>query len=336
MKAPTRASEGHETMRRIHLSILFGTIAASPGCIIDHGLGETASESSSGSGPGNDTADSGTTGGTQGSDTVDPSITSTGGDDPSFTSGAESDGTDTESFPFCPSVGGTVVMSDVSLDPAPSDSAVLTGSCSASVFDEEPIPGIHEWQIELSCTLSGRLDDDPSVVDLPSVVTLDGTVSSDLQDWIPDIEGQPLSLRLVLDRSGESWNRYVVLYRGDQVMIDAVHAEHIDPLDGPRLLEDIAAMLGAGTWHDTLEVGLTDADCAGVQTFCLDHHQAVAIGWNGGGDEVIANPNEHHTFDSGVPGLSYEISVVSAIEHPMPCEGLRPADYHFVVEATEL
>lgn len=310
---------------------------ALPACIIDTGLGETAEGDGSGDG-------SGTDGGT---DDPDPSATSgqppTATSDSSGEGGVTTDPTDTEGEtegePGCEQGEDWVVWADDFFEPLPgieASTAILEGPCTLmGTFSGSPDGVSYEWEIYLECTMSGRLDGDPNVVDQLVTPTLRGFSARPLEQWLPFFETD-LRLRLMLDWWGMGYNRYAVLHRGDDVMLDLVSAEYVDPRDGPGWVEELDALLGAEPWHDRIYVGATDAECGTAMGKCGEDPRAIELDWEVAGGGIFLHAGQQGAFGTTVEELMYQAWVQAASDISVPmCTDTPLGDYRFTLWAVE-
>lgn len=317
-----------------------------PGCIIDHGLGETAEESG---GTGLEDSSDGTAtppdpSATSGapSTTADPSFTS-GSDatatdgDPTSTSSddataTDSDPSETDGDPICELDPDYVrwMFDDTNLAPLTgipaSFAAILSGECTVGEIVETPgMEGDPFWAIPMQCTLSGRIDGDPMVMgDFSPTIQMTGTVPV---AEVTDLLAQPVRLSVVLDWWGMGWNGWVVVEDLEGVpLLDLFHAEHVDPISSTWGLE-VAELLAGEPWHKGLHVGTTEGECGGPLTTCSDEPRAITVGW------IEESPLVLHPYQEGTVGTPFEelwirASVTAAHSFPMPtCTDMPLASY---------
>ncbi|MCB9714807.1 MAG: hypothetical protein H6712_13150 [Myxococcales bacterium] len=322
------------------LGLVFGAAVALPACIIDTGLGETADDGGGVEASGSDGA----------SDSLDPSATS--GPPPTATSGSSSmtsgetgdptatDGpeTETDGEPGCEPGDAWVSWAEDFVEPVPgveaSFAAVLEGPCSlASVFSGSADGVTFEWEIHLSCTMSGRIDGDAGLVDQDVSPMLRGSSAQPLESWLPFFETD-LRLRLVLDWWGMGWNRYAVLHRGDVLVLDLVSGERVDPRQGPLWVEDIDALLGDEPWHDGIAVGVVESTCGSSVGECGESPRAIDLSWEGSG--TVLHAGQQGGFGTAVPELSYDAAVEGASDISEPtCSDTPLGDYRLALWAVE-
>jgi len=126
-----------------------------------------------------------------------------------------------------------------------------------------------------------------------------------------------------------------VLHRGDDVMLDLVDAERVDPRNG-GWLEDIDALLGDEPWHDTLAVGVVDAECNTASGKCGQSPQGLEIGWQETGRFPVIHGGQQATFGSTVRELFYQTWVSEAQDITMPlCTDQPLGDYRFAIWGME-
>ena len=337
------AADGREdpTMTRLHTLGFFCAALALPACIIDTGLGETAE-------------DDGSAGGSEsGGDTADPDPSATSGQPPTGTTGdssGEGDVTtdptdptdtegDTEGEPGCEQGEDWVIWADDFFEPIPgieASTAILEGPCTLDgTFSGSPDGVSYEWEIYLTCTMSGRVDGDPDVVDQPFSPVLHGFSASPLEQWLPFFETD-LRLRLVLDWWGMGYSRYAVLHRGDDVMLDLVQAEYVDPLDGPFWQEELSALLGDEPWHDGIYVGVTESTCDTELGKCGEDPRAIELDWEVAGGGIFLHDGQQGSFGTTVPELMYQAWVEAAADISTPtCTDTPLGDYRFSLWAVE-
>ncbi|MCA9711398.1 MAG: hypothetical protein KDK70_36505 [Myxococcales bacterium] len=319
-------------MTRTLASILTSATLALPACIIDHGLGETAEagpDEGSGSGSDSTGVDPSATSGLPNDDTT-TGATST--DPPMMTTGSDTD----TGEPTCGPGEGAVQWNSDSREALPgipaTFGAVLEGPCTlSSIFGGLPGGGqVWQWEIELDCMLSGRIDDDTSIVDQAFSPVLSGTSTIPIDEWMPLLELEPLELRVVLDGWFMGWNRYAVLRRGSTVALDLVAAEYTDPLQGDRWLDDIESLLEGQPWHDAMTMTPLAGGCGEEIGECGEVYQNLEIGWSGGTSTVL-HGGQDDVFDTNT-GSSYHAAVTAASEvSPPTCLDTPLGDYRVAV-----
>lgn len=333
----------------MHRTCYFTVLSASlllPACVIDHGLGQTDTEvGSDDDGTDTDAQDSG----------VDPSATS--GQLPTATS--EDGGPGDASA----SVGSATATSDdggssedgggSDCDPYPE---WLQWTNTPGSFD--PVVGIdasfsaalggHCWLLDIQtedsrtdltfdCVLSGRIDGDPEVVDQQFSPTFSVTSASPIAQWFPvaDATTSGLDVRVVLDHWGMAWSRWAVFEQGDDILMDLVDGEYIDPTEStvnPAAIENI---LQGEPWHGSLTLGTDEAYCPVViGEDCGEQPQALTIAWEQDSPQLYVHAARGGIVFTPVEELMYQVyaNSVSAIPRPT-CTDTPLGDYRFALHA---
>lgn len=329
--------------------ILLTTTLALPACIIEHGLGETAEDSSGGSG----SRDGGSTG-------ADPSATSgqlpgsgdstgsaevtTDPTDPTGPGPTGDSGTETDGEPGCEPGDLWVQWAEPFPEPLPgidaTFAAVLSGDCLITEMVNMPggMGQPHSWEIHLDCTLSGRVDSDASITDQPFSPVLMGTSSVPFEQWW-DFWGPQVQLRVVLDWWGMGWSRYVVLeadaIRPSTLVLDMVSGEYTDPLQGVSWQEEIQDMLGGQPWHGGITMAPLVAECDAELGPCGEIPQALEIGWPGFDPSVLHGGQDDDLIEDMV-AIGHHASLGAAEDITQPiCTDMPLGDYRVSVWAVE-
>jgi hypothetical protein len=306
------------------------------GCIVNHELGETATE-----GDDESTSDSPGTGGTSGASNDGGSQSNTSATPTSDTGDSGDTGEDsgTTGDPVDCELSQDFVTwfpSDF-VDPIPgldaSFAAVLQGPCTASY---EALDGIdtYVWQVDLSCTLSGRIDGDAALVDQAVDMQLTFESSQPPEAYVGSLT-EDMQLRVVADWWGMGWNRWFVLSRLDgTIVLDGIDGEFTDPLSS-IWSEDVATMLGGEPWHGGLAVGVGPAECGTLDGKCGEEARALDFGW-GDGETTPLHSGQAGNVGTDVQELAYGTYVTSALEIPMPtCSDTPLGDFRMTTWAIE-
>ncbi len=276
-------------MNRLALIPSLGALLALPGCIVTHGLGETAEDTSDGSAEGSGT-------GADGETEPDPSATSgqpgttdaatgeTGqvpetSDGPATETDGETDGEpgcelDPEYLRWNPSfeLSGPLEGVDATF------AAILRGSCTVGdVSVIVPEDGDPIARVPLQCAVEGRIDGDPEFAgELSPVLELNGTI--DFEE-VAQVLGEDVRLKLVLDWWGMGWNGWIVLEHPNtgEALLDLVAGEYLDPY-ASSLGQQVGEVFG-GPWRPTLAVGEVEDECGAAVGSCNEEPRAVNVGF---------------------------------------------------------
>ncbi|MEM7153867.1 MAG: hypothetical protein AAF799_13545 [Myxococcota bacterium] len=342
-------------MTRIATLASLTVTLALPGCVIDHQLGETAADGSTGGTTGGSTGDGAMEDGSSADPsatsgqlpTVSSSVTASGDDSGSSITATSDDGgiptetaTDTEGEPNCEEDPRYIAWNQDSFDALPgieaSFAAALSGDCQLTNATQDPGEG-HLWAMELDCLLSGHLDGDDSIVDQDFTISLDGSSSDPWMSWIDEVDAENLELRVVLDWWGMGWNRYLVLSDSSGVLLDLVAAEYVNPTQEGSLVDQAEELVNGQAWHGALDVDIVDSDCTPGGTFCNDEPSAVVFESLDGGDAVQLEPNQSTEIATTDPDRVYQAAVVTAFQIPPPgCPDTPNGSYDFALWALEL
>lgn len=334
-------------MNRLGLIPCLGALLTLPGCVVTYGLGETAEETSDGSGEGTavDT-DTGASTDPDPSASTDPDPTATSGQpgttDPSDTATGQvpetSDGsaTETDGEPAdCehdPDYAQWLFNGENNTPLAgitPSFVAILDANCMVGeIIEAVPEVGDPQWTVPLDCSVWGRIDDDADFAgELSFELLLYSNVGYELVSSI----GDEVRLKLVLDWWGFDWNGWLVLENrntGHQ-LLDLVKAEYVDPLES-TWGEQVGDVM-PGPWRNTLSVGVAEDECGGIVGECGDEPRAVAMGI-GPDYQQRLHAWQEGTMNSEALFLLYRASVTSAIATPVAkCTDLPLASYAFAI-----
>ncbi len=311
-------------MRNLGLLLLCGAASGLWGCVVDHELGDTDSADGPGTGNGPGGTGSSGDGGSQ-SNTSTPPGTDSGSDDASTDSGSD-DGSTTgtsqvcfrdEDFVFMESDGDPFVGLSANF------AVVLGGTCTAAVEAFDTID-TYLWEVDLSCTVSGRIDQDDQVVDAPLELSLHYASFLPSEAFTGSL-ASTMQLRLVADWWGMGWNRWVVLERADGVIVlDSFDGQIIDPLES-SLAEDVAQLLGGdlgegeppAPWHGELVMDLAEADCALDVSTCGAEARGLEVGWQSP-SVTLDHAKGTTAIGTTVEELAYGVFAESVIEHVPP------------------
>lgn len=224
-------------MIRLGLISCLGATLALPACIVTHGLGETAEESSDGSGT------DGTDGTSMGTNS-DPSATSGQPPDTGSSEGGVATTTGEETGEAEPGCDAAVEHMTWQLGLAPQApiegidvafGAVLEGDCTVgemTVMVPEDF-GDPIARIPLACSLAGWLDGDQAFLGERSpILELTGTI--DFEE-VAQVLGEDIHVKLALDWWGMGWSGWFVLEHPNTgvALLDLVSAEYLDPTESP-------------------------------------------------------------------------------------------------------
>lgn len=319
-------------MRHLGLLLLCGTVGSLCGCVFDHELGDTEGDA--------DSDDAGTTGGGPGgsddggsqSNTSTPPGTDSGSDDGETgddgSSGSD-DGTTGGSGVVCESDEDFMFMTPTDfVDPFPgleaSFAVVLGGTCTPSVEALDTID-TYIWHVDLSCTVSGRIDQDGEVVDAPLDFTLSYESTQPPEAYTGSLD-TTMQLRIVADWWGMGWDRWVVLERSDGVIVlDSFDGQIIDPLDS-RWADEVAQLLGGdlgkgeppAPWHGDLAIDLAPAECVLEMPSCGGEARSFDVGWQTPSVTLEHGRGTNGGIGTTVEELSYGVFARSVIEHVPP------------------
>jgi len=331
-------------MNRFGLIPCLGALLTLPGCIVTYGLGETAEETSDGSGEG-------TAADTDSATNPDPSATSgqPGTTDPSTSVAEEGTGqvpdptddgpdTATDGEPSCEvdpdyvrwQFNGTRFSPLAGIDA--SFLAILQGSCTVGeIVEAVPEVGDPVWSVPLQCSLQGQLDGNAEFAgELAPVLELTGTVHY-AEVVSTFIQGSDVQLGVVLDWWGMGWNAWLVLESansGDQ-LLDLVSAEYVDPYSS-TWSEQVGNVFG-GPWRSNLSVGVAEDECGGSAGECNDEPRALRVGI-GPDSQLLLHEGQEGIMSSEALFLLYRASATSARAIPEPtCTDLPSASYGLAI-----
>ena len=213
------------------------------------------------------------------------------------------------------------------VDPFPGLTAnfavVLGGSCTTSVEALDSVQ-TYLWQVDLDCTLSGRIDADAAIVDQPFVFNLTYESAQPPETFTGSLAAS-MDLRIVADWWGMGWDRWVVLERPDGVIVlDSFDGQLIDPLDS-EYAEEVAQLLGGdlgmgeppAPWHGELAVELAPADCTLEMPSCGGEARSFDVGWQTP-STILAHGQGTTGIGTTVEELAYGVFAQSVIEHVPP------------------
>jgi hypothetical protein len=302
-------------MKRLGLIPCLGALLALPGCIVTYDLGETAEESSGGSGDG-----SGSTDGTSVGTNPDPSATS--GQPPGTTTFEEGSATATagesgdetgEAEPGCDAAVEHMTWRLGLAPQAPIEGidvafgAVLQGDCTVGemvVMVPEDF-GDPIARIPLECSLAGWLDGDSTFLGAMSpVLELTGTI--DFEE-VAQVLGQDLHVKLALDWWGMGWSGWFVLEHPTTgvALLDLVSAEYLDPIDS-SLGGQVGEILDT-PWRPHLTVSTQDDPCALTPGQCNEVQRRLQFGL--GRDTLALSERQADTLSDEELFLLYHTSV---------------------------
>jgi hypothetical protein len=332
-----------QRLRLLPLSlVVMGVAGLTAGCVVDHELGETATETGESTGtPATDDGSSGGGGSQSNTSTPTAGGTDTGGpdtgDDGSSSSGDE--GTTGEPVACDPGDDFLRWAPTDFVEPIPgvvaNFAAVLGGTCTVGALIEDPAARIPTWRVPLVCTMSGRLDGDANVVDQSLSLSLDFTSAMDPAAYVGSLAGE-MELRLVADWWGMGWDRWFVLARPDgTIVFDAIDAQIESPEIAAAFPEELAEILQGQPWHGDLAVSVASAECGDVNPECGGQARALAIGWQDG-PAMPLHEGQQAEIGTTQRELSYGISVSVATAIPRPvCTDTPSGEYGMSAWAIE-
>ncbi len=332
-------------MNRLGSLYWLASAALLPACINVHGLGEietsTGDDSGSSTGSMTSNGDSASSAGLPPVSTSDASSTSPSSDG-STTASDDTEGTETGEPVDCEPARDFVRWDGPVSEPLPglaaNSVAILSGACVLGVknsadaspdipfYPDLPLIG---WTLALDCTMSGRIDGDPNVIDLPVSTALTGNTTMNPANWMPFVGG-PLELRVFLVHWGMGWDRHVVLWREDTVLYDLIDGSYLDPADADSWQPELQAITGGQPWHGGLQFTPFATECP-LSVSCNGEHQGLSIDW-GGGPSVEAQPLQTVYVETAVPRWDYGVSVDSAVDYSRGnCRDTPLGDYRIAI-----
>jgi hypothetical protein len=324
-------------MNRLGLIPCLGALLTLPACIVTYGLGETAEDTTDGSGEGTGTGvdtdpDPSATSGQPG--TTDPSTSSdtATGQVPETTDGPD---TETDGEPSSCDVDPDTVQwqfNGASFSPLEgvdaSFVAILGGDCTVGEITESvPEAGDPVWRVPLQCSLQGRIDADGEFAgELSPVLEMTNTIGYEVVSSF----GDEVRLELVLDWWGMGWNGWLVLENPDtgEQLLDLVNAEYVDPISSTwsrQLGEELP-----GPWRSNLSVSVAETECGAVG-MCNDEPRALWMGI-GPDSQLLLNEGQEGIMSNEALSLLYRASVTAARAIPMAtCTDTPLGHYAFAV-----